>query len=514
MKKYFVLLTAALLALAACEKTAPLEEPQPKAPTQLVVDFTPAYDAAPDTKAVKKGWEDGDVVYIFFQDVANGYLRMSYNAGAWSTDVKETNPGDVAAGLESGNVLTAVFLPFNSADAAPVFDTAENMWRFTNSAYAYYMFAGPVAYTVEASGDVATLSLSGGGPLELVVPDGFVQFFIKDDAAENGKAALNVTGMMPCGVDVVDVMGSRGDPGDQYGKYLPFDAALPGYVYGSGEEKGYLFSGLLASSMLNDFADYEFRLTDGLSSKVAKATNKMLNSSGKEHRAANITGLTWADDVLEAVPMYKDTDGNVYYFASMNLGAMAATDYGAYFAWGEVEKNIPSGNTFSRNFDWDEYKWGNSEDHLIKYCTTDKPSSWAGSGAPDNKTVLEPDDDAAVVWLGGGWRMPTDAEWRGLFNKCGWTWTTVSGVNGCLVKGKGEYKDNQIFLPAAGLGEDTRLGFAGDYGCYWSSTLHADYPHVACYLDFDDVEQYVFGYSREYGLPVRPLQKVAPQPQP
>ena len=49
MKKYFVLLAAALLVLAACEKNAPLEEPQPKAPTQLVVDFAPAYGADPDT---------------------------------------------------------------------------------------------------------------------------------------------------------------------------------------------------------------------------------------------------------------------------------------------------------------------------------------------------------------------------------------------------------------------------------------------------------------------------------
>ena len=81
MKKYFVWLAAALLALAACEKNAPLEEPQEAAPMQLVVDFAPAYGGTPDTKAVKKGWEDGDVVYIFFQDVANGYLRMSYNTG-------------------------------------------------------------------------------------------------------------------------------------------------------------------------------------------------------------------------------------------------------------------------------------------------------------------------------------------------------------------------------------------------------------------------------------------------
>ena len=110
--------------------------------------------------------------------------------------------------------------------------------------------------------------------------------------------------------------------------------------------------------------------------------------------------------------------------------------------------------------------------------------------------------------------MPTEAEWWDLIDNCDWTWTTVSGVNGSLVKGRGDYSASEIFLPAAGLGEDTRLGNAGDYGFYWSSTLHDDYPHVAWYLDFHDGEQNVFGYSRDFGLPVRPLQKVAPQPQP
>ena len=109
--------------------------------------------------------------------------------------------------------------------------------------------------------------------------------------------------------------------------------------------------------------------------------------------------------------------------------------------------------------------------------------------------------------------MPTDTEWWGLIDNCDWTWRTVSGVNGYLVEGRGEYWDNKIFLPAAGIGDYTSLGDAG-YGYYWSSTLLAGYPAEALLLDFYDGNQIVFGYFRCDGMPVRPLQKVAPQPQP
>ena len=488
MKKYFVLLTAALLALVACEKNAPLEEPQPKAPTQLVVDFTPAYDAAPDTKAVKKGWENGDVVFIYFEGVKPGYLKMSFDGRAWSTSLEGMQVSDLT---ENGKTLQAVHYPFCPGMSIRM----EGGERYYSESYASWFLQVETEYTVDVSGDIATLSVPGG-QLKLTLPDGFVQFFVADPEAVDGGAFLSETSnnIAPVVIDTTGTLSVR-----------PLGAALRGYAYGKGEEKGYVFSGYLNPSRHGKPEYYFFRLLKGLEIYVAWIESaKTLQGSGTTGRAANITGLKWTEDELKGVPMYKDADGNEYFFASMNIGAMFEWDSGGYFAWGEVEPEVPHDNNFydRRRFDWDApYRWGSAENKLTKYCT--KAGLWGGSGAPDNKLVLDPEDDAAAVWLGGGWRMPTNHEWWGLTANCDWKWTTVSGVNGYLVTGKGGYIGNKIFLPAAGIGRDTLLNGADDIGCYWSSTLVADYPEKAWGLGFDGGNQIVSGYDRCFGMPIR-----------
>ena len=86
-------------------------------------------------------------------------------------------------------------------------------------------------------------------------------------------------------------------------------------------------------------------------------------------------------------------------WATMNVGATKPEEYGAYFAWGEMEpKSNYSGSTYKFELGTD------SNGPFSKYVTN---SSY---GTVDNKTVLDPDDDAAHVNWGGNWRMPTDAE--------------------------------------------------------------------------------------------------------
>lgn len=180
-------------------------------------------------------------------------------------------------------------------------------------------------------------------------------------------------------------------------------------------------------------------------------------------------------------------------WASCNLGVNRATDYGDYYAWGEVEPK--------RDYSWETYKWCNgSRNSLTKYCTYF--DYWGGSGMPDGKTSLDPSDDAAHVKLGGSWRIPTDAEWTELRERCKWTWTSMNGVNGYKVTGP---NDNSIFLPAAGFRYDTLLYLAGSYGDYWSSSLYTDYPYRAWGVSF--YSDYVSRYydSRYRGRSVRPV---------
>ena len=179
-------------------------------------------------------------------------------------------------------------------------------------------------------------------------------------------------------------------------------------------------------------------------------------------------------------------------WAPMNVGALAPEDSGNLFAWGETKPKD--------TYNWSTYTWcKGSNDTMTKYCTD--PSK----GTVDNKTVLDLSDDAAYANWGSTWRMPTDAEWEEMLDKCTWEWTTQNGVNGRKVTGP---NGNSIFLPAAGYRYDGTLSSVGSYGSYWSSSLGTlgspDYSFSACdvIFDSDDVQRHYWS-SRYYGNSVR-----------
>ena len=179
-------------------------------------------------------------------------------------------------------------------------------------------------------------------------------------------------------------------------------------------------------------------------------------------------------------------------WATCNVGAESPEDYGDYFAWGEVEPK--------ENYDWTTYKYCNGSPlTLTKYCNN---NSLGNNGFTDNKTVLEPEDDAATVNWGGSWRMPTDEELTELREKCTWTWTTQSGVNGYKVVGP---NGNSIFLPAVGIMLGASLGYVGSYGGYWLSSLSTSDSYYANRMDFDSNGVYWNFCDRNYGQSVRPV---------
>ena len=134
---------------------------------------------------------------------------------------------------------------------------------------------------------------------------------------------------------------------------------------------------------------------------------------------------------------------------------------------------------------------------MTKYCTN---SGYGYNGFTDGKTVLDPGDDAAHVNLGGSWRMPTDAEWTELIDKCTWTWTTQNGVKGYIVTGPNR---NTLFLPAAGHRHLTSLYMVGSGGYYWSSSLDTDRSDSARNLFFNSI--YLDTGQRYGGISVRPV---------
>lgn len=218
-----------------------------------------------------------------------------------------------------------------------------------------------------------------------------------------------------------------------------------------------------------------------------RAYYKMSNSVYVYGRVQSFTTGAYAVKAGKAVDL-----GLSVKWADMNVGASSPEDYGDYFAWGETEPKD--------DYSWSTYKHcKGAYKTLTKYCDN---SSYGYNGFTDTKTTLDPEDDAATVNWGAGWRMPTRAEQDELRDKCTWRWTTQGGVNGYSVKGP---NGNSIFLPAAGGRFDADLPSVGSYGGYWSSSLNTRDPGLAYSLGFASSGiNRVYG-DRYCGISVRPV---------
>ncbi|MCQ2325233.1 MAG: hypothetical protein MJZ58_03475 [Paludibacteraceae bacterium] len=192
------------------------------------------------------------------------------------------------------------------------------------------------------------------------------------------------------------------------------------------------------------------------------------------------------------IPTYVDLGLSVKW-ATCNVGATTPEGYGYYLAWGETSpKEVYDLSTY---FDYDE------ETGLYA-----KYNDYGGL------TTLEPADDAATVNWGENWRMPTKAEFEELKNSenCEWVWQedyNSTGVKGYLVTSlKEDYTDNSIFLPAAGLIDESSIISTNAEGYYWYSKLLDGNSDIATSATFDN--QYIEpnnNNGRQLGLTVRPV---------
>ena len=208
--------------------------------------------------------------------------------------------------------------------------------------------------------------------------------------------------------------------------------------------------------------------------------------------------------VVELRPKVQLWEGGPYW-AETNIGAEEPWEYGYYFWWGDTVGYRRENNKWaatdgsSSNFSFSE----SNTPTCRKSISTLKSEGWITA---DN--VLTAEHDAAQVQWGGGWRMPTKQELNDLVSKCDWIWTTMNGVNGYVVSGRGDYASSSIFLPAAGPGRGTSLLDSGSRGVYWSSVPYSDYD-FAFALDFTSGYHDTEDDRRFYGQSVRPVQGFA-----
>ncbi len=162
-------------------------------------------------------------------------------------------------------------------------------------------------------------------------------------------------------------------------------------------------------------------------------------------------------------------------WAKYNVGATSETDYGDLFAWGATEPYRLNGTT-----------------------PIDNTDNYASSYANKIQHDLYPNEDAATVQWGKGWKMPTKAQFDELLANTTDEWTAISGINGRkFTASNGKY----IFFPAAGYVSGGSLGDRGSNGGFWSRSFSSS--SYAWRLNFRSSGRDVIASNRYYGFSVR-----------
>ena len=147
-------------------------------------------------------------------------------------------------------------------------------------------------------------------------------------------------------------------------------------------------------------------------------------------------------------------------WATCNVGATKPEDEGLLFQFGRV----------------DGYKYG---DENPKFRTIDQniqdtgsryiPLTTSGKKYKKNN-ILDLEDDAAYVNMGGVWKMPTKSQLEELFNNTTHDTVKVNGVQGMMFTSN--INGHQLFIPFAGYWNG---GFSSiESGtCIWSSQVNS-----------------------------------------
>lgn len=228
MSKRLILFFAALAACVSCGKEEPVSVEEAAPSASVSFDLTAIHPDA--TRAVKKDWEAGDAIFVFFTGAAAPrHLKMTYDGSAWSSvEYDGATPSPGALGLKNGDTGTmrAVFLPFGSDATIYTRSPDDTRFRFNRLCSAYYLTA-TLEYTVRDN--------QVNGAFSMEIPDGYVQFFVEDAEAVDGGYRLATDAVIPVYVESVSAEGDIEEVASNAGD------KMWGYVYGG----GYLFSGRL-----------------------------------------------------------------------------------------------------------------------------------------------------------------------------------------------------------------------------------------------------------------------------
>lgn len=308
MKRILLIFAVALLALAACRKETPAVRDAYDL-SKLRFEFTIEYPEA--SKAVKSGWVSGDKVFVFFPDITNNYLTLTYDGSAWSapTLAKDTPPPT----LPATGTLTAVFLPYGNS-ATATHDGSK--WTFSAGTDSYFLAAEQVSYFVTSTSDPATAVAT----LYMAPRPGYAQFFVPY-ATASGSVRISCNAVQPAGLASIATDGTVEVSTGAQGGWMT------GYAGTIGGETGYYASGKVVDS---PGLNYYFVLEHGsLPSLYYKNFYKQRSSPDPGPIAAR---GAYKLPAFGSWPDVKNVDGAAFVsvggglWATLNLGA---TDPGA-----------------------------------------------------------------------------------------------------------------------------------------------------------------------------------------
>ena len=435
-----------------------------------------------ETRAVKKGWENEDIINIYLDDATSWRpdFQLTYDGSAWSSS--ELSDDFKALIKTTGGKLKGFWEGSNSAISG-------SEWNRTEDSIEYKLANAP----------------KEGVPQYLIA-----SFQDIDYSVESGvlKANINSWTLYPDFQIVVTGLPSGGTYAMycdwiDYVKKIIVDTSVietvkeatssTKRIAGIANSDGIAFVGGLKSTHSSGETIKILLVTNaGTTSETLYALYKTLDKDLNSKMNAikvSFSKFTKVQSILVPTAIDLGLPSGTKW-GTFNIGASTPEDPGNYYAWAEIDAKD--------NYSWGTYFWcGGSNTSLLKYNYKSE------YGTVDNKSSIEPADDAAYVRLSTNWRIPTSNQWGELMHasNCTWEWDATKKAYKVTSKVNGK----NSFIPAAGDKTADTVKDLGVYGHYWSSSLSSDFPDLAWRLFFNKDNRERRDNSRYNGFTIRPV---------
>ena len=142
-------------------------------------------------------------------------------------------------------------------------------------------------------------------------------------------------------------------------------------------------------------------------------------------------------------------------WATCNVGADKPEDPGLLFQFGRGAG----------------YKYGDKNQFIANKQTTTSGKTYK------RNDILDLENDAAYVHMGGKWRMPTKCQLKELLDNTAYNVETINGVKGGLFISN--INGRHLFIPFAGYWRYGKYCSNRSYGLVWSSQVDVAYEDSA-----------------------------------